>query len=193
MTSTWLPRFGAICAILLGLSIAGPALVEAFTGETAVTSFVLGLGTALGTPALTVLYLHQAAAGGRFGLVAYAVNVVGLGLFAGVAFTLNLVLFYLEPAIVERLLQGPTRAAFLAATAVFVAGTVLFAVSMARSRIFPRPAVYGYGVALPLLAVLAPLPDTLLTSAVHVVAGASLIWLALPVLPRRTAVVNETA
>ncbi|MEV4459449.1 hypothetical protein [Microbispora sp. NPDC049633] len=193
MTSTWLPRFGAICAILLGLSIGGPALVEAFTGETAVTSFVLGTGTALGTPALTVLYLHQGAGGGRFGLVAYAVNVVGLGLFAGVAFSLNLVLFYLEPTLVEQLLQGPTKVAFLAATAVFMAGTMLFAVSMARSRIFPRPAVYGYGITLPLLAVLAPLPDTPLTSAVHVAAAASLIWLALSVLPRRTAVVNEAA
>ncbi|MFG3437791.1 hypothetical protein ACGF0J_11175 [Nonomuraea sp. NPDC047897] len=185
MMSIRLSRFGAICAILLGLSIGVPGLVEAFTGETAVTSFVLGIGTALGTPAVTVLYLHHAAAGGRFGLVAYAVNVIGLSLFAGVAFTLNLVLFYLEPAIVQRVLQGPTRVAFLAATAVFVAGTVLFAVSMARSRIFPRLAVYGYGVALPLLALLASLPDTPLTSAVHVVAGASLIWLALPVAEMR--------
>ncbi|TLP58539.1 hypothetical protein [Microbispora triticiradicis] len=189
MSSTWLPRFGAICAILLGLSLGGPALVEAFTGETAATSFVIGIGTALGTPALTVLYLHHGAAGGRFGLVAYAVNVVGLGLFAGVAFSLNIVLFFLEPTIAGRLLQGPPRVAFLVATAVFVAGTVLFAVSMARSRMFPRPAVYGYGVALPLLAVLAPLPDGPLTSAVHVAAAASLIWLALSVLPRRAAVI----
>jgi hypothetical protein len=61
-------------------------LIEAVTGETAATSFVIGLGAAFGPPILTALYLRISAAGGRFWAVAYAVNVIGLGLFAGVAF-----------------------------------------------------------------------------------------------------------
>jgi len=52
-------------------------------GETAATSFVIGLGVAaFAAPALTGIYLRQSAIAGRFGAVAYAVNLVGLGLFA---------------------------------------------------------------------------------------------------------------
>jgi signal transduction histidine kinase len=80
----WLLRFGAVCGIVLGLSLGVPGAVEAFTGETAVTSFIIGLGAAFGAPALTALYLRQREAAGKFGAIAYAINVIGLGLFAGV-------------------------------------------------------------------------------------------------------------
>jgi hypothetical protein len=43
MNMFWLVRFGAVCGIVLGLSLGLPAVVEALTGETAVTSFVIGL------------------------------------------------------------------------------------------------------------------------------------------------------
>jgi hypothetical protein len=177
MSESWLLRFGAVCGVVLGLSTGVPGLVEAFTGETTVTSFVVGVGAAFGAPALTALYLHQRAAAGRFGALAYAVNVIGLGLFAGVAFALNLVLFFLDDAVVEELMTGPTRAAVLGSALVFVVGTVLFSVSMVRSRVYPRVPALGYGVTLTLLALLAPLDDTPLTSAVHVLAAVSLIWL----------------
>jgi hypothetical protein len=86
MTTQWLQRFGAVSGVMLGLSIGVAGLIEAFTGEIAATSFVLGLGAAaFGAPALTGLYLRQSAVAGRFGAIAYAVNLVGLGLFAGVA------------------------------------------------------------------------------------------------------------
>ncbi|MFC6081230.1 hypothetical protein [Sphaerisporangium aureirubrum] len=184
MPSTWLPRFGVICGVLMGLSLGPPALVEAFTGETAATSFVIGLGTAFGPPALTALYLHHATAAGRFGVAAYAVNVLGLTLFGAVAFSLNIVLFFLDEATAARLLAGPTRFALLACAVVFVAGTLLFAASMLRSRRFPRVPVYAYALSLPLLAFLARLPDTPLTSALHVIAATTLIWLSLTAWPR---------
>ena len=38
---------------------------------------------------------------------------IGLGLFSGVGFTLNLALFFLAPDVVKELLAGPTRFAFL--------------------------------------------------------------------------------
>jgi hypothetical protein len=165
-------RFGAACGVLLGLSLGVPAAVEVFTGETTATSFVIGLGAAFGAPALTAFYLHQ-----RAGTVAYAVNVLGLGLFAGVAFALNLVVFFLDEPVADDLLAGPTRVAFLGSALVFVAGTVLFAVSMARAKVFPVVPVWGYGVSLTLLALLAPLGESPLSSGSHIVGGASLIWL----------------
>ena len=119
----------------------------------------------------------SAAPAGRFGAVAYAVNLVGLGLFGGAAFALNLVLFFLDDAVVDGLMAGPTRFALLASALVFVVGTVLFGVSMVRARVYPRVPAVGYAVALTVFALLAPLPDTPLTSGVHVLACVSLVWL----------------
>ncbi len=169
----WLLRFGGVCGVVLGLSLGVPGVVEAFTGETAVTSFVVGLGAAFGPPALMAFYLRQREPAGPFGAFAFAANLIGLGLFAGVGFALNLVVFFLDvPS-----LPGPTRAAILCSAAVFVAGTVLFGISLVRSRVFPLAPSLGYTIALPLLALAAPLPDTVWTSALHVVGGASIVWL----------------
>ncbi|GAB3830216.1 hypothetical protein ACFPIJ_31390 [Dactylosporangium cerinum] len=185
MDLTWFQRFGAVSGVVLGLSIGVPGAVEAFTGETSATSFALGLGVAFSAPAVTALYLHHRATAGRFGAVAYAVNLLGLGLFTGVAFALNLVLFYLDKSTVDSLLAGPTGSAVSISALVFVAGTVLFSVSMVRSGGFPKLPAVGYGVALTLLALLAPLPDSPATSVVHVVAAVSIGWLSLAVLPAR--------
>lgn len=173
-----LTRLGAWCGVLAGLCIALPAAVEAVTGETAATSFAIGLSPALAVPLLVALHLRQRAAAGPFGEVAYTVNAVGLGLFGGAAFTLNMALFYLDDATVEQLLAGPTMVALLGAALVFALGSVLFGVSMLRAGVFPRVPAVAYLVAFPVLAVAARLPDNVLTSAVHVVAGGSLVWLA---------------
>jgi hypothetical protein len=172
-----LTRLGAWCGVLAGLTIAVPGLIEAFTGEIAATSFVLGLSPAFAIPLLTVRHLRQSTAAGTFGAVAYTVNAVGLGLFGAAAFTLNMALFYLDAAVVEELLQGPTMVALLASVLVFVAGSVLFGVSMLRAGIHSRVPAAAYLVALPVLAFAARLPDTPVTSVVHVVVGASLVWL----------------
>jgi hypothetical protein len=56
---------GAVCGVILGLSTGVPGLIEAFVGETAVTSFVIGFGAAFGAPALTAFHLHQSEAAAR--------------------------------------------------------------------------------------------------------------------------------
>lgn len=171
----FLNRFGAVCGALCGLFIAIPGAVEAFTGETAVTSVVLGLSPALAMPLLTALHLAQNRNSGRLGSVGYAVNQLGLGLFGGAAFTLNLVLFFL-PGVTP---AAPTRLLLLTSAAVFATGVVLFAIAMLRAGVHPRVPVLAYGIGFPIFAVAARLPDTPLTSALHVIVGGSLIWLAL--------------
>lgn len=179
-------RVGMSCGMAAGLCIAAPSAVEAVTGETALTSFVLGLSPALAMPLLVVLHLRQSVAAGRFGVVAYTLNLVGLGLFGGAAFTLNMAVFYLDEAVVDELLTGPTAFALLGSAAVFALGSVLFGVSMVRARVHPKAPAIAYIVALPVLAVAARLPDTAVTSAVHIVAGVALVWLAAGVAaPRR--------
>ncbi|ONI84422.1 hypothetical protein ALI144C_14765 [Actinosynnema sp. ALI-1.44] len=177
MLSRWFGLAAGLCVVL-------PGSVEAFTGETAATSFVVGVSPALALPLLVGLHLRQRAASGAFGAfgeLAYTLNLVGLGLFGGAAFTLNMVLFHLDNPV----LPAATRFAFLGSAVVFAIGTILFGVTMLRGGVYPKVPVVAYTVAFPLLAVAARLPDTPVTSAVHVIAGGSLIWLAGTLVPER--------
>ncbi|ANZ42544.1 hypothetical protein BBK82_06980 [Lentzea guizhouensis] len=169
----FLPRFGAVCGGVLALSIGVPGAVEAFTGETAATSLVIGLGTAFGAPAVVAFHGHQAHASGRFGAFAFAANMIGLGLFTGVAFALNLVLFFQEPGQVPALTGAVLRVGSL----VFVLGSVLFGVAMVRAKVFPAVPAWGYGIGFALLAVFAALPDTPLSALLHIACAAVLMWL----------------
>jgi hypothetical protein len=175
-----LARWSAVSGIAAGLCIALPAAVEAFTGETAATSLILSVSCAFAIPLLSALFARHPSGGGLTA-AAYLVNQIGLGLFGGAAFALNAVIFFLAPEVAEDLLRGPTEAVLLLSAAVFVVGCVLFGISMQRSRTFPRLAVWGYTVLLPLLALLAPLPDSPLTSVLHVLVGATLVRLALAI------------
>ncbi|KOX23903.1 hypothetical protein ADL05_02155 [Nocardiopsis sp. NRRL B-16309] len=158
--------------------MAGPAAVELVTGETALTSLLLGLSPALAVPLAVALHARQTAAVGGFGTAAHVVNLLGLGLFGGAAFSLNIALFHLDDAVLGELMGGPTGLVVLASALVFALGSVLFGASMVRARVHPRVPAWGYTVALPALAVVAPLPDSPLSIAVHVLAGASVVWLA---------------
>ncbi|QMV07910.1 hypothetical protein GJU35_21070 [Streptomyces lincolnensis] len=170
-------RAGALCGVLAGLLIALPGLVEAFTGETSATSVPLAFAPAFALPLLTALHRRQGPATGRLGTSAVTLNLIGLGLFGGAAFASNLVLFYLDDAIIEETLTGPTVPALLASAAVFAVGCALFGASMIRARVFPRIPSWGYAVVLPLLAFLTAFPESLLTSTLHILVGAILIWL----------------
>lgn len=170
-------RAGALCGVLSSLMIALPGLVEAFTGETSATSVPLALAPAFALPLLTALHRRQGPATGRFGTSAATMNLIGLGLFGGAAFASNLVLFYLDEDIIDEILTGPTVPALIGSAAVFAVGCALFGAAMIRARIFPRVPSWGYAVVLPLFAFLTALPDSLLTSVLHVLVGVILIWL----------------
>ncbi|MEU6373583.1 hypothetical protein [Streptomyces sp. NPDC046909] len=171
-------RAGALFGVLSGLLIAVPGLVEAFTGETSATGVPLALAPAFALPLLPALHQRQAAAAGRLGRTGVTVNLVGLGLFGGAAFASNLVLFYFDEDVVDETLTGPTVPVFLASAVVFAVGCALFGAAMIRARVLPRVPSWGYAVVLPLFAFLTALPDSVLTSALHVVVGAILIRLA---------------
>lgn len=176
-TPTRLIRPGALCGAAAGLLIALPALVEAFTGETAATSLFLALSPAFALPFLTALHQRQSPATGRFGETAYLVNLIGLGLFGGAAFASNLVLFYLDDDIIETRLTGPTVPVLLGSAVVFALGSALFGAATIRGRQLPTTPAWGYAVALPLFAFLIALPDSVFTSALHVFVGVVLVWL----------------
>lgn len=168
-------RFGAVAGVFSGLSLGVPGIIEAFTGETTGTSFAVGLGVAaFGLPALFAFYLHQADVAGRFGAVAFAVNAIGLGLFAAATFAFNNVLFFLDDAVSDAVLDGPTMWPLAVTGLTFIVGTVLFGISMLRSGVMPRAAAVGYSVALPMIAALGTLDDSLINSLAHLLASSSL-------------------
>lgn len=171
-------RAGAVLGVIAGVFMAVPAAVETVTGETALTGFFLGLSPSLAVPLVVALHLRQSAAAGGYGTAAYLLNLLGLGLFGGVAFSLNIVLVHLDGTVLAELLGGPAAPVLLGCAVVFALGSVLFGVSMLRARVHPRVPVWGYTVFPAVLALAAPLPDTLLTSGIHVLAGASVAWLA---------------
>lgn len=170
-------RTGALCGLLSGLMIALPALVEAFTGETSATGVPLALSPAFAVPLLIALQLRQGAAGGRLAEIGHTVNLVGLGLFGGAAFASNLVLFYFDDDVIDATLTGPTIPALIGSAAVFAVGCALFGAAMVRARVLPRVPSWGYATVLPVFAFLTALPESLLTSALHILVGAILVWL----------------
>ncbi|MEU0648690.1 hypothetical protein [Streptomyces umbrinus] len=176
-TASSASRVGALCGALSGLLIALPALVEAFTGETTATSVPLAVSPAFALPLLTALQLRQRPATGRFAEVAHIVNLIGLGLFGSAAFASNLVLFYFDDDVIDEVLTGPTIPALVGSAAVFAVGCALFGAAMIRARVFPRIPAWGYAVVLPLFAFLTGLSDSLLTSGLHILVGAILMWL----------------
>ncbi|MDO0939006.1 hypothetical protein QQY66_47570 [Streptomyces sp. DG2A-72] len=56
-------------------------------------------------------------------------------------------------------------------------GCALFGAVTIRARRFPKVPSWAYAVALPLFAFLIALPDSVFTSALHIVVGATLKWL----------------
>jgi hypothetical protein len=174
-----LPRFSAASGLLSGLFLAVAGFISIFTGKTAGAAFVIALTPALAVP-LVVAVFHQRHADvpGVFGPVAYAVNLIGLGLFGGAAFTIDTTLFYLTTPVRDHLKHEPTIAALLGSAALFAVGTVLFGIFLLRTGAYPRLLCLAYAVFPALLAALSPLPDSPLKNAVHCLTGLTLAWLA---------------
>ncbi|MBL7498127.1 hypothetical protein I6A84_01615 [Frankia sp. CNm7] len=198
----FLLRFGAVSGLLAGLFIAVPGLIEAFTGETLATSLVLAVSPALAVPLLPALRLGLLAAGGQrravrpggpgaadpfaraggddragvFADAAFAVNLIGLGLFGGAAYALNVVVYPLGD---DTDLAAASRAALLVSASVFVVGVVMFGIALLRAGAYPRTPVWLYLLGFPPFAIAARLPDSPVTSALHVLVGGAVAWLAL--------------
>lgn len=176
--TNFLIRFGAVSGVVLGLSIGVPGAVEAFTGEITATSVVLGFGTAFGVPAV----LAYALAGTRdstFDRVAFVWCALGTALFAGVAYTLNLALVFLDLTERRELLAGTTGIAFKVTGFAFIGGAALFGIALYRDGRLGRLPALGFTLLLPVFAFLAPQEDTLAINALHVLVCVVFCWLSL--------------
>ncbi|WP_148615946.1 hypothetical protein [Nocardioides rubriscoriae] len=178
MTISPVLRLSAVCGFLSGLLIAVPGVIDGFVGESTTTSVLLSFSPALAIVLVVGLHATQVERAGRFGVLAYGVNLVGTGLFAGVAFALNGVLFFLDDATVTELRNGPTGVLLAVDGLIFVVGAVLFGASLIRAGVHPRPAAWTYTLAVPALAVTSRLEESPGTALVHLLVGGSMVALA---------------
>lgn len=181
MDTRSLLRLGAVAGAICGGAIALAGLTELIIGhKTAATQLLNGAAVPFGIGLLVAVYLLHLRQLGRFGAIAFVVQFLGFGYFAGVAFARNFVLVHLDRAVVDELLDSPAKLAFLATAFIALSGTVLFGAALLRSGVVPRPAalLYTTGLALLCLTFLLPAP---LVRAGHIVAGVGMIWLAIAV------------
>ena len=124
---------------------------------------------------LAALAMRQSS---TYSSVALALNVLGLAAATGVEWVINLVFVEIDRAQIGMLRSGPLGTAFLAASLIFLLGSILYCSALLRDGKAPRIPVVAYAVATIPIALRNFLPELVLDLAL-VLLGASVIWLAL--------------
>ena len=176
MSSTTLFRLSGWASILCGLLIIiDTLLIELFLPFSALTSSFGQLAVILALLVLTGMYLWQRPAGGILGDIGYIVNFIGLALLIGVDFAGNYILPYLDPNATRELFAGPTRFMFLISAMVFLAGVVLFGLTIFRAHVFPQLAAVLYMIGFALYSLSPFLPDAIVRIA-QVTGSVAVMW-----------------
>jgi hypothetical protein len=173
------PRFAAIAGILAA------AILFVNAGKRAgliplspLTQLIAPLAQALAI--VLVIGIAQVALRktSRFSAIAIGVNLVGLAAATGTEWVINLVFAQLDAAQVTALRSGPLGTAFLAASAVFLAGSLLFCIALLRDGTAPRIPTIAYALASFPIGFRNLVPEIVLDLALAVLAAA-VLWLAL--------------
>jgi hypothetical protein len=127
----------------------------------------------------------------RFSSVALGLNVLGLAAATGVEWVINLVFVGLEPAQVAALRTGPLGTGFVAASMIFLLGSILYCMALLRDGTAPRIPIVAYAIATIPIGLRSFVPELVLDLALGLL-GVSVIWLALWMLGRRPARSPET-
>jgi hypothetical protein len=124
---------------------------------------------------LAALAMRQSS---TYSSVALALNVLGLAAATGVEWVINLVFVELDRAQIGMLRSGALGTAFLAASLIFLLGSILYCSALLRDGKAPRLPVVAYALATIPIALRNFVPELVLDLAL-VLLGASVIWLAL--------------
>jgi hypothetical protein len=120
----------------------------------------------------------------KYSSVALALNVLGLAAATGAEWVINLVFVELDRAQIGMLRTGPLGTAFLAASLIFLLGSILYCSALLRDGKAPRIPVAAYAIATIPIALRNFVPELALDLALALL-GASVIWLALWMLRSR--------
>ncbi|WP_174183567.1 hypothetical protein [Nocardia barduliensis] len=193
MDTRALLRLGSVAGFLCGGAITAAGAIELIAdGKTPLTQVLNGAAVPFGIGLLVALYslLHKRL--GRFGALAFVVQFLGFGYFAGLAFTKNFVLVYLDEPVVDELLTSPARSALLVTAFLALTGTLLFGSALMRGRAVPAAATMLYTTGLSVLCLTFLLPAPLVRAG-HIAAGVGMVWLAWSVWSSVTARQSTTA
>lgn len=145
MSLTHFYRLSAATMMLGGVFVLIKKLiVEIFLPVSPVTNAAGTIGLLLSFFSLTGLYLYQSKSLGRLGLIGFLVNWFGIGAVAGLDYARLYVLPFLDKEVTTQLLAGPTMTVFFVTALIFLAGVLLFGVSMLRARVLPYLPVVMY-------------------------------------------------
>lgn len=122
----------------------------------------------------------------KFSAVALVLNVLGLAAATGVEWVINLVFVRLDPSQIATLRAGPLGTAFVAASMIFLLGSILYSLALLRDGKAPRIPTIAYGIATIPIALRNFVPELALDLALALL-GASVVWLALWMLQSRSA------
>jgi hypothetical protein len=177
-------RFAAIAGILASAILFINAGKRAgFIPLSPFTQLVAPLAQALAI--VLIVGIAQAALRrtGRFSAIAIGVNLVGLAAATGSEWVINLVFAQLDASTITALRSGPLGTAFLVASVVFLAGSLLFCLALFKDETAPRIPTVTYALASIPVALRNLVPETILDLALAILA-ASVLWLALWLLTR---------
>jgi hypothetical protein len=114
----------------------------------------------------------------RFSAIATGVNLVGLAAATGTEWVINLVFAQLDASTITTLRSGPLGTAFLLASVVFLAGSLLFCIALFRDETAPKIPTVAYALASIPIGLRNLVPEIALDLALAILA-ASVLWLAL--------------
>jgi len=114
----------------------------------------------------------------RFTAIAVGANLVGLAAATGTEWVINLVFAQLDASHITALRSGPLGIAFLLASVVFLAGSLLFCIAVFKEGTAPKIPTVAYALASIPIGFRNLVPELVLDSALAVLA-ASVLWLAL--------------
>jgi hypothetical protein len=115
---------------------------------------------------------------GRFSAIAIGVNLVGLAAATGTEWVINLVFAQLDAPTITALRSGPLGIAFLVASVVFLAGSLLFCIALFRDEAALKIPTVAYALASIPIGLRNLVPEIALDLALAILA-ASVLWLAL--------------
>lgn len=149
-----------------------------FIPNVALTQLIAPLGQVLSLALVTGLYFAVARRTGVFGLVAFLVNAAAIAALVGVEFVINLVFTALPGDTIAELLAGTLGTALRIVSVAFLAGTLLFALALALTRIVPIVPLLLYVVGAVPVALRNLFPEVVLQLGI-VVLAAGIGWLAI--------------
>jgi hypothetical protein len=174
MSTSNLFRLSALAALVSGVCIIVGNVLDLLL-ITQVGPIIGLFSPVFGLFALTGVYLWQREQAGVFGSIGYIGAFFGLALVVGIEYADTLIFPHIEENVLGGLMTGPVGMIFVITALIYLAGIILFGISVIIARVFSWIAALIVMIGFALTLLFAFLPETL----VHIggiVAGVGIFW-----------------